>query len=92
MPQEKRKRGRRAVKKEKKEATPEPIPEIDNLYIDDTAGGFEGSDETTFFGLLTEEEQEYFKRADEILALDQFEEAEGMWIVVRHGGGTIRGG
>ena len=31
-----------------------------------------------FYGLLKDEEQEYFKRADEMLELDQFGDVEGL--------------
>lgn len=84
MPQEKRKRGRRAEKKRVKDepALEEPAPEVfDNSYADDGyAGG--ADDETTFYGLLTEQESEYFKRADELLELNQFgdEEERGLFI------------
>ena len=35
-----------------------------------------GPAETPFYGLLDEEEQEYFKRADDVLELNQFEGPE----------------
>lgn len=35
-------------------------------------GDFGGDDATTFFGLLTEEESEYFRRADELLEMNEF--------------------
>lgn len=80
MPQERRKRGRRAEKKRKVEKAPlhAPAPEFETLYIEDHEGVVPPVDDaTTFYGLLTEEESEYFRRADEMLALDEFEDAEG---------------
>lgn len=88
MPQEKRKRGRRAEKKRKEDA---PEPAIENLYIEDRDGdaapNADADDESTFFGLLTEEEQEYFQRADEMLSLDQFGDGEGMFCFLPMAGG-----
>jgi len=81
MPQERRKRGRRAEKKRKDEKAPSlaPEPEFENLYIEDHEGVVPPVDDaTTFYGLLTEEESEYFRRADEMLVLNEFEDAEGM--------------
>ena len=82
MPQEKRKRGRRAEKKRKEdEPANAPEEELSNLYIEDRNGDIDNEDpENTFFGLLSEEEQEYFQRADEMLSLDQFADSEGMWL------------
>ena len=37
---------------------------------------FEPMSETPFYGLLDEEEQEYFRRADEMLEVNQFADAE----------------
>jgi nucleolar protein 9 len=83
MPREVRKRGRRAEKKRKeekaaKEPTPAPAAEFENLYIEDHEG-VDPRDENgiIFFGLLSEEEQEYFKRADDMLALNEFGDADG---------------
>jgi nucleolar protein 9 len=36
-----------------------------------------GEAQTVFYGLLTEEEQEYFRRADEMLELNEFNDTEG---------------
>src|SRR5689334_500587 len=36
----------------------------------------DGPGETEFFGMLAEEEQEYFRRADEMLELNQFPSTE----------------
>jgi nucleolar protein 9 len=83
MPREVRKRGRRAEKQRKEEKaaeepTPAPAAEFENLYIEDHEGVVpHGDDVTIFFGLLSEEEQEYFKRADEMLSLDEFGDADG---------------
>jgi len=80
MPQERRKRGRRAEKKRKDEKAPSPAPapESESLYIEDhECVVLPVDDATAFYGLLTEEESEYFRRADEMLVLDEFEDAEG---------------
>jgi hypothetical protein len=80
MPREMRKRGRRAEKKRKTESnvlSKPTAPTLENLYIEDVDGAVAVDDTTTFYGLLTEEEQEYFKRTDEMLALDQFGDADG---------------
>jgi nucleolar protein 9 len=91
MPQERRKRGRRATKKRKEDKTveePAPASELEDLYIEDHEGAApHGDDGTIFFGLLSEEEQEYFKRADEMLALDQFGDADGAFPGKRGGEG-----
>lgn len=83
MPQEKRKRGRRGDKKQKQkrqktEADQEQTV-VDNLFIEDYTGQQLPADGAvaTFHGLLTDEEQEYFRRADEVLALDEFASLDG---------------
>ncbi|KAF8250179.1 ARM repeat-containing protein [Wilcoxina mikolae CBS 423.85] len=108
MPREMRKRGRRAEKKRKTESNtvPEPAaPALENLYVEDVDGAVAvREDDTTFYGLLTEEEQEYFRRADEVLALDQFgdedekalfignlyQEASGKELKIAHSQGCSR--
>lgn len=52
-------------------------------YIPLSGGGFEGDDEQTggsndmpFYGLLDTQEQEYFSQANEVLELNQFQDAE----------------
>lgn len=58
---------------------------VDNLFIEDYSGqqlpaGHEWQEDgaaATFHGLLTDEEQEYFRRADEVLALDEFASPDG---------------
>ena len=93
MPREIRKRGRRGDKKKKgkAEATTEDTPTLEKLYIEDREGAdaphrdnYDDDNATTFYGLLTEEEGEYFKRADELLAMDQFGDEDG---ACRAGGG-----
>jgi nucleolar protein 9 len=39
-------------------------------------GAFPHPDETPFYGMLDEEEQEYFRRADDLLELNQFNDAD----------------
>lgn len=52
------------------------------ILVGDEAGPYEhhegaiGPGEIQFYGLLDEDEQEYFKRADSMLELDQFADAE----------------
>lgn len=46
-----------------------------NVYQDATNGSQQMA-ETVFFGMLDEEEQEYFKRADEMLELNNFADPE----------------
>ncbi|CAO1602622.1 Nucleolar protein 9 [Xanthoria calcicola] len=91
MPREHKKRGRREEKKRKREQE-EDQPEskrrksedvTDAEIIVDNGQQFDGADYTTtgpgeipFYGLLDEEEQEYFKRADSMLELDQFNDSE----------------
>lgn len=98
MPQEKRKRGRRGDKKQKqkrqKTEADQAATVVDNLYIEDYSGQQEpvwqgaGHEEdggaVTFHGLLTDEEQEYFRRADEMLALDEFASLDGSYSPARH--------
>lgn len=92
MPKEHKKRGRREEKKRKrvqeedqpesKRAKSEDDPDtgiiIDSGHQDDGADyiPIAGPGELPFYGLLDEEEQEYFKRADSMLELDQFNDAE----------------
>ncbi|KAI9750890.1 MAG: hypothetical protein M4579_006266 [Chaenotheca gracillima] len=88
MPKDQRKRGRREEKKRKREDTEVddgskklrvdgetdflPLANQDSSYQDDNGQ----QSETPFYGLLNEEEQEYFSRADELLELNQFSDAE----------------
>ncbi|KAL8844375.1 MAG: hypothetical protein Q9176_001285 [Flavoplaca citrina] len=92
MPKEHKKRGRREEKKRKREQEEdrselkrhksEDDPDtgiiVDSGYQDDGADYIPnaGPGELPFYGLLDEEEQEYFKRADSMLELDQFNDAE----------------
>jgi len=84
MPKEAKKRGRRAEKKRKEEAEkgqPETAPQVlappedpGHFYGGGEAGGEE---DTQFYGLLNEEESEYFRKADEILELNRFGDGDG---------------
>ncbi|KAI9745990.1 MAG: Nucleolar protein 9 [Claussenomyces sp. TS43310] len=87
MPKENKVRGRREKrkredeeppsKKRQKSAEAEGIQFVgtDNAeeHIEEAEGG---SVERPFYGLLTDEEQEYFRRADELLELNDFPSAE----------------
>lgn len=91
MPKERRKRGRREEKKRKREEE-ENDParkrqksneedDAERIVADDQYDGgdytpFTAPGEIPFYGLLDEEEQEYFKRADTMLELNQFGDAE----------------
>ncbi|PUU76982.1 armadillo-type protein [Tuber borchii] len=82
MPKEAKKRGRRAEKKRKEEADkgqPKTIPQVlappedpGHFYGGDDSREAGGEEDTQFYGLLNEEELEYFRKADEILELNQF--------------------
>ncbi|KAL8831648.1 MAG: hypothetical protein Q9170_005202 [Blastenia crenularia] len=92
MPKEHKKRGRREEKKRKREHEDENFmtkrqksnerSEVEFRVANDRP--FDGADyapipgpgEIPFYGLLDEEEQEYFKHADTLLELDQFNDAE----------------
>lgn len=92
MPKEHKKRGRREEKKRKREQEEEyhaakrprsdPESEID-IIVDNNPQpndadylSFAGPREIPFYGLLDEEEQEYFRRADTMLELNQFNDVE----------------
>lgn len=88
MPKENRKRGRREEKKRKRqeeEEHEEPPKRQKSQNAEEHAeiyGGafveqeeqvqYAGPGELPFFGLLDEDEQEYFKRADSMLEINQF--------------------
>ncbi|KAL8653995.1 MAG: hypothetical protein Q9226_003613 [Calogaya cf. arnoldii] len=92
MPKEHKKRGRREEKKRKKEQEEDQPESKKRKSLDDNQAEIifdndpqnDGADyipivgpgEIPFYGLLDEEEQEYFKRADAMLELDQFNDAE----------------
>ncbi|KAL7273820.1 Glutamate decarboxylase 2 [Rhizina undulata] len=83
MPKEAKKRGRRAEKKrneEKNEAVAEAmdidVPQEHQASWDESYAEGGRGEETQFYGLLNEEEQEYFRRADEMLELNSFNDAE----------------
>ncbi|KZF22328.1 ARM repeat-containing protein [Xylona heveae TC161] len=69
------------TKRQKPEVEPDFLPLNDAAPAENgyEEGGYEeggSATETPFYGLLDEEEQEYFKRADELLDLNQFNDAE----------------
>ncbi|KAL9576772.1 MAG: hypothetical protein Q9212_006829, partial [Teloschistes hypoglaucus] len=90
MPKERKKRGRREEKKRKREEEEEnetrakrpKSAEGDVDGYDEQAFGDDylllsaEPSETPFYGMLDEEEQEYFKRADTMLELNQFSDPE----------------
>lgn len=92
MPKEHKKRGRREEKKRKREQEGNDPPSKrqkshEEDYVEkvvDNDQQFNSTDytpiiapgEIPFYGLLDEEEQEYFKRADTMLELNQFGDAE----------------
>lgn len=88
MPKEKKKLGRASEKKRKRTAQDEgqQAKRIKSLNDDDFDAPVEPTWDQTeavpsqvkpFYGLLSEEEQEYFKRADGLLELDDFGTPEG---------------
>ncbi|KAL9008278.1 MAG: hypothetical protein Q9173_006579 [Seirophora scorigena] len=91
MPKEHRKRGRREEKKRKREREGDEASKRRRSDEDEQRGNTVDDDfpygaaehvatadpgEIPFDGLLDEEEQEYFKRADTMLELNQFSDAE----------------
>ncbi|KFY94467.1 hypothetical protein V500_03208 [Pseudogymnoascus sp. VKM F-4518 (FW-2643)] len=86
MPKENKQRGRRGEGKRKREANANEEPvgkrpalEVGGMtFVGDTTDTFipppftEETDGRPFYGLLAEEEQEYFRRADELLELNDF--------------------
>ena len=88
MPKENKKRGRREERKKRKRDVDDDVSakrlkheESDQLYAQESAqelanGHVSRPDETPFYGMLDEQEQEYFKKADEMLELNQFESTE----------------
>ncbi|OCK84907.1 ARM repeat-containing protein [Lepidopterella palustris CBS 459.81] len=92
MPKEHKKRGRREEQKKRKrdygddepghrkrkksvdEGDINPLGE--EIYQDEALDGVTRPGEIPFYGMLDEEEQEYFRRADEMLELNQFNDAE----------------
>ena len=90
MPKENKKRGRREEKKRKREDE-EHVPPTKRQDVEDEVkilvhgdgdqqergqDTYTGPGEVPFYGLLSEDEQEYFKRADSLLELNQFADAE----------------
>lgn len=88
MPREHKKRGRRAAleriqdESEDEGTRPAEIKHfkagsegpsgMDSTHLDD-----QGWLEPTFFGLLSEQEQQYFREVDALIEADQFENVEG---------------
>jgi nucleolar protein 9 len=54
---------------------PAQVPE-DTVYQDEAIDGVTRPGAMPYFGLLDDDEQEYFKRADEMLELNQFGDAD----------------
>ncbi|KAI9680826.1 MAG: Nucleolar protein 9 [Caeruleum heppii] len=92
MPREKKLRGRLAERKRKRQEDEDAgLDEhvAKNQKIDNERSGFgdipdalewiepAGTAETPFFGMLSDDEQDYFKRADELLVLNQFDDTDG---------------
>jgi nucleolar protein 9 len=67
-----------SAKRLKKEDIVEPLHEDEHAAQDGAHAEVTrpAPDALPFYGMLDEEEQEYFKRADEMLELNQFENAE----------------
>ena len=90
MPKENRKRGRREEQKKRKRDADEgdssskrvkkdgevESVEVGEAFQHDEAVDVTRPGEITYYGQLDEDEQEYFKRADEMLELNQFEDPE----------------
>jgi nucleolar protein 9 len=84
MPKEFKKRGRREEQKKRKRDVDDDSSakrhkkEDVQQYQEEqpVLTGANGEYQAPFYGMLDEEEQEYFKKADEMLELDQFESAE----------------
>ncbi|KAJ4291173.1 Nucleolar protein 9 [Kalmusia sp. IMI 367209] len=89
MPKENRKRGRREEQKKRKREHDDPdaaskrrrksvdddpdAPREDEPFQDEAIDGVTRPGAMPFYGMLDEDEQEYFKRADELLELNQFD-------------------
>jgi nucleolar protein 9 len=88
MPKEHKKRGRREEQKKRKRDIDDDASakrpkhqDSDELYVQDSVqevanGQLNRPNEAPFYGMLDEQEQEYFKKADEMLELNQFESTE----------------
>jgi nucleolar protein 9 len=90
MPKEHKKRGRREDQKKRKRDADDLDDASKRHKTDDQVESIEHGDDTqhqvfddatrpgelTYYGMLDDDEQEYFKRADEMLELNQFDDAE----------------
>ena len=87
MPKENKKRGRREEQKKRKRDVDdesstkrhkkEDVQQFqEEQQVQNGANGEHPQQPQSFYGMLDEEEREYFKKADEMLELDQFESAE----------------
>ena len=88
MPKEHKKRGRREEQKKRKRDVDDDASakrfkqeEIEQLQAENPVESVANAsvsrpDATPFYGMLDEQEQEYFKKADEMLELNQFESSE----------------
>lgn len=74
------------LKRQRKEENERGGGEEDYMALDEGGGlpdeGPEVSNVTPFYGMLNEEKQEYFKRADEMLETNQFGNVEGMRVLI----------
>lgn len=84
MPKEAKKRGRRAEKARKQAQARAQADAIilegdgdggEERYAEGGGGGY--ADEEEFYGLLTEQEQEYFRQTDGVLDANAFSTSEG---------------
>jgi nucleolar protein 9 len=89
MPKEHKKRGRREEQKKRKRDGDDGDDVSKRLKKDDHVESIENGDTfhdeavdvtrpgaLTYYGMLDDDEQEYFKRADEMLELNQFEDPD----------------
>ena len=91
MPRENKKRGRREEKKRKRDVTADEDLPSKRPLSDDASEPLRPDDdddgpsqpwrptsvqEPVFYGMLNDDEQEYFKRADDMLELNRFEDSE----------------
>lgn len=88
MPKEHKKRGRREEQKKRKRDADDDASskrprheDSDLLPVQDSVhelanGQISRPNESPFYGMLDEQEQEYFKKADEMLELNQFESTD----------------
>lgn len=91
MPKEHKKRGRRAEEKKRKhedhheDEVEAKRPRVSAEHVDMAEGeqlynqegqAYPNPDDAKYFGMLDEDEQEYFKRADDMLEANQFQDED----------------